>query len=64
MRFNKELEAIQNEFERIPFDPTANRKEAQAIIELYQKEIENRYRGEVHRELEISIRSIYEKLTN
>ena len=62
VRFNRNLHQFQSEFEQIEFDAKANRKEAQTIIELYRKEIENRYQGEEPRCLEIEISGMYLEL--
>lgn len=62
-KFNKELAAIQEEFCRLPFDPTKNREEAKGIVELFEKELEHNYQGQLYRELEGEVREIYAKLT-
>ena len=48
-RYVAEINILNNAFERIPFDPLANRKEAEAIILLYEKELEGRFSGEAMR---------------
>jgi len=58
-----ELSKLQQTYEYIKFDPTANRQEAEAILELYQEKIENRYTGELMRELSIDMEGMYLRLT-
>jgi len=63
-RYNRDLDQLQEAFFKIKFDPKQNRKEAQAIVELWRKEIEGRYTGECPRLLENYVLSIYEKVTD
>lgn len=58
-RYNDELKAVQDAFVLIPFDATRNRKEAEAVVKLWQSELEDAYSGELHRVLEIEILGIY-----
>ncbi len=60
--YKKELDALQDAFFRIKFDPKKNRSEARAIVELWRSDIEGRYTGECPRLLENHVMEIYEKL--
>lgn len=56
---NDELQVVQDAFVRVPFDASTNRKEAEAILRLWQSELEGRYSGELPRVLEIEILRIH-----
>lgn len=58
-RYNRELQVIQNAFSEIPFDVSTNRNEAEAIVRLWESELEGAHTGELYRELDILISSIY-----
>ncbi|MCZ2340311.1 MAG: hypothetical protein LC104_00775 [Bacteroidales bacterium] len=44
-KYNDELRPLVDQFVDMKFDAQANRKEAEEIIDLYQKRIENRFKG-------------------
>ena len=62
--YMRTLQEVQNRFSNITFDPKQNRKEAQAIIELYRQKLEGRYSGQLFLELDADIREMYGKLTD
>jgi len=57
-RYNDELKAVQEAFTGVPFDVSKNRKEAEAVVRLWQSELEGRYSGELPRVVQIEIESI------
>ncbi len=61
-QFTKELDTLQDDFFSIPFDPKANSKEAKAILELYGREIENRYEGAISIQLGDYLSAMYSEL--
>lgn len=65
MSFKAELWEVQKSFVQIEFDPKLNRKEAEAIIELYRAQIENKYQGGgPPMDLETYMSEMYLKLTD
>jgi len=58
-RYNEELKAVQDAFVRVPFEVSKNRKEAEAVVRLWQSEQEGAYSGDLSRVLQIEIESIY-----
>jgi hypothetical protein len=54
--FNKELEVLQDEYFKIPFEPTKNRDEAKQIVKLFQEELEGKYSGWQYSLLDENIR--------
>ena len=61
-RYNDELKAVQEAFTQIPLEVSKNRKEAEAIVRLWQSELEGRYSGELPRVLQIEVEDIYTRI--
>jgi hypothetical protein len=61
-RYNDELKAVQEAFTGVPLEVSKNRKEAEAVVRLWQSELEGKYSGELPRVLQIEIESIYMKI--
>jgi hypothetical protein len=57
-QFNRELQALQDDFIKMPFDPIKDREQAKAIVNLYEAEIEHRYDGLLKNKLDQYIREI------
>lgn len=61
-KFNRELEALQQQFFDVPFDPKKDRKQAEEVVKLYMDRIEHRYSGAQPDELNGHIRGIMNAL--
>jgi hypothetical protein len=63
-QFATELGGLIGDFRSMPFDARANRKEAEAIINLFEQELRGRFRGLAYSNLEASVLSIASDLVN
>jgi hypothetical protein len=63
-QYNKELEKLVKGFDSIKIDVKVHRKEATAIVELYEKKIERRYDGQIYGELSDMVREIARQLVS
>ena len=61
--YRRRLGELQEQFEKIPFNPKEHRDEAKAICEMFKSEIEHQYSGFQYDLLEATISEIYKDLT-
>jgi len=63
-KFNKELEALQDEFFAIPFDATQHKDEAKKMLKAFDDKVNRRYSGQLYNLFEEEMIHMGEKYMN
>ena len=61
-KYHAELKSLFEEYEKIPFNPRANREEAKKIVLLFRYEVEGQFQGGIYSDIEANIVGITQEL--